>query len=824
MKEKFLIAVTFAAFVMLGCSLQLPEKVSVKTDATYEFMLGKMDKSLEDRFDLGATSLGSSGNMKMYGYRPNGDTSTTKKNVILTDFYDVDLDFAEFFKNTKISDSVGKMSFSQEVSIPKFDKTDELAQTVSQDAVANVIAVSGKPISSSPQTFVVVAGSVSYGSSATASISFTGSPSGVVTLTTGSVSKTGNISGSSASIDISNFTIDSSTTIKCASGSGTFTLAVAPGAVVRSASNISLELTTPVTQNINITMDPQVKESTIGTGEIRISAAVPGGWSGSISVKNVNVTGAFSANSTNGTISLNNKTFSTGSISVTANYALDNVSFSSFGDGKFTGNVKLEIGSLASVVVTAPTDIETSVDKEQDLSDEYKNMIEQVVFKKSGLKGKYTNTFPAGNDFKLKAKSNFIGLTSEGTQDLYGNTTNADIAILAADVPYPQTITSGSKVDFKAGWELPNWNPVDKTYKVVNLIPEQKYKFSVELEPELNWTEVTIRANDGLSPTDNVSKINIDVPSMLAALGPDLSEKFSLHKLPVYLFCEKPSIEALNDIKLKGHIVAGVKVSDTGNFTKEPTNILGTPTQDSEMPFAKMPDIIKNDNGVVLTNFAATGASVVSDLAEQLNHTFADENEKLYVKSKVALTIPRTTITKEQMDSLSKEHRAISIKVAIEVPFDFNVKGNTPDEKAVYLNLGGLFGGSSEGDLFGRSEATDINNIQKYISIINSAKLVYKSKVAPFKSFAADGTETHVSIEVDFNSTGVDKKTFDFNGGPLVLTRSEFEALMKTYPLKPSIKVKIPVGQFMIQQDVKMEGSLMLKVESAGEIPIFGGN
>ena len=823
MKEKFLIAAATTAFVIIGCSLQIPEKVSVKTDATYEFMLGKIDKSLEDRFDLGATSLGSSGDMKMYGYRPNGDTSTVKKNVILTDFYDVDLDFADFFKNTKISDSVGKMSFNQEVNIPNFNQTEELTQTVSEDAVANVIAVSGKPISSSPQTFVT-AGSVSYGSSATASISFTGSPSGVVTLTTGSVSKSGSISGGAASIDISNFTIDSSTTIKCTSGSGTFTLAVVPGAVVSAASNISLDLTTPVTQNINITMDPQVKESTIGTGAIRISASVPVGWGGSISVKNVNVTGAFSANSTNGTISLNNKTFSTGSISVTANYALDNVSFSSFGDGKFTGNVKLEIGSLASVVVTAPTDIETSVDKEQDLSDEYKNMIEQVVFKKSGLKGKYTNTFPAGNNFKLKAKSNFIGLTSEGTQDLYGNTTNADIEILAADVPHTQTITSGSKVDFKAGWELPNWNPVDKTYKVVSLVPGQKYKFSVELEPELNWTEVTIKANDGLSPTDNISKININFPSMLDTLDADLSKKFSLYKLPVYLFCEMPSIEALNNVKLKGHIVAGVKESDTGIFTHDTTNVLGTQTQASEMPFVNMPEIIKNDKGVVLTNFAAAGASVVSDLAEQLNHTLTNHNEKLYIKSKVAIAVPRTTITREQIDSLSKEHRAISIKAAIEVPFDFKVKGNTPDEKAVYLNLDGLFGGGSGGDLFGRSEATDINNIQKYISIINSAKLVYKSKVAPFKSFAADGSETHVSIEVDFNSTGVDKKTFDFNGGPLELTRPEFEALMKTYPLKPSIKVKIPVGQFMIQQDVKMEGSLMLKVESAGEIPIFGGN
>ena len=821
MKEKFLIAVTIAAFVMLGCSLQIPEKVSVKTDANYEFMLGKIDKSLGDRFDLGSDS---SDSRKMHGYRPNGDTSTVKKNVILTDFYDVDLDFADFFKNTKISDSVGKMSFNQEVNIPNFNQTEELTQTVSEDAVANVIAVLGKPISSSPQTFVT-AGSVSYGSSATASISFTGSPSGVVTLTTDSVSKSGSISGGAASIDISNFTIDSSTTIKCTSGSGTFNLAVVPGAVVSAASNISLDLTTPVTQNINITMDPQVKESTIGTGVIRISASVPAGWGGSISVKNVNVTRAFSANSTNGTISLNNKTFSTGSISVTANYALDNVSFSSFGDGKFTGNVKLEIGSLASVVVTAPTDIETSVDKEQDLSDEYKNMIEQVVFKKSGLKGKYTNTFPAGNNFKLKAKSNFIGLTSEGTQYLYGNTTNADIAILAADAPHTQTITSGSKVDFKAGWELPNWNPVDKTYKVVSLVPGQKYKFSVELEPELNWTEVTIKANDGLSPTDNISKININFPSMLDSLGPDISAKFSLHKLPVYLFCEMPSIEALNNVKLKGHIVAGVKESDTGIFTHDTTNVLGTQTQASEMPFVNMPEIIKNDKGVVLTNFASAGASVVSDLSEQLNHTLANNNEKLYIKSKVAIAIPRITITREQIDSLSKEHRAISIKAAIEVPFDFKVKGNTPDEKAVYLNLDGLFEGSSGGgDLFGRSEATDINNIQKYISIINSAKLVYKSKVAPFKSFAADGTETHVSIEVDFNSTGVDKKTFDFNGGPLELTRSEIEALMKTYPLKPSIKAKIPVGQFMIQQDVKMEGSLMLKVESAGEIPIFGGN
>ena len=86
MKEKFLIAAATTAFVIIGCSLQIPEKVSVKTDATYEFMLGKIDKSLEDRFDLGATSLGSSGDMKMYGYRPNGDTSTVKKNVILTDF------------------------------------------------------------------------------------------------------------------------------------------------------------------------------------------------------------------------------------------------------------------------------------------------------------------------------------------------------------------------------------------------------------------------------------------------------------------------------------------------------------------------------------------------------------------------------------------------------------------------------------------------------------------------------------------------------------------------------------------------------------------
>ena len=110
------------AFSFAGCSWQIPQKVSVKTDANYNFALGNFEKDFSENLNvskmIGDLKLPNNG--KVYDYWPNkkGDTQSF---LMYMPLQEIPIDIDQYFNKGSIADSIQNISFSKEIEVPEVD-------------------------------------------------------------------------------------------------------------------------------------------------------------------------------------------------------------------------------------------------------------------------------------------------------------------------------------------------------------------------------------------------------------------------------------------------------------------------------------------------------------------------------------------------------------------------------------------------------------------------------------------------------------------------------------------------------------------------------
>ena len=458
-----------------GCNWQIPEKVSVKTNAEYNFSLGNPQFDFSEKLDinnmLGDVKLPNNG--KVYDYWPDkkGDS---QKFLMYMPIQEIPIDISSYFDSSALGDQIKNISFEKEIEVPeisfsfplKFElnKINEeinkqfLLAGFIQDYSASAFGQFLKDIkiadtiSYSKGVLVVKAYQVdedklteiSSGSSIQNCVSDsdldTSYSYGKITITSGGKELSGSFRNGVAELIIPESGFDFKTDDISINfdykptfmgfPSDVFIAKIDPNRdyQIKSVSGIGSTVTIPAVSfnekfDVLKTLEKSgVEECRIGTGKIDIDFDIPAEWenvsiayniamSGGINVTSTEFTAAAGNSSNVGSISLDGKDITKEEITVNAAFVIS-IQGATI---DFTKAPAIGFDSSISKIETVTAKLSNtnlSFADSQKLPNEVLDILKQIVLGKCGIKGTYTNTLPKGNSVSLSISSDIFGLSN----------------------------------------------------------------------------------------------------------------------------------------------------------------------------------------------------------------------------------------------------------------------------------------------------------------------------------------------------------------------------------------------------------------------------
>ena len=862
MKKRFVIfSLSVCLVSLVGCKWNVPQKVTVKSNAEYNFTVGKVSKNLSDSVDLSKTlsdSL-STNNAKIYDYYPNELDSAVQKYLMEMPIKDIELDFGKYFEDLNVAGDIQGLSHSETFTVP--DVNDQTAtskvdltglQTIVNNTLAAILSTDSASVTIEGSTASL--SSVTYGNGAV--LTFVIGPSQYEReITFKGVSK--KFIGSSVTLDIpANTTINATDTISLkdsegntiGSGNNGVSISGNPTKVTGMQYSKPIPIRFPEC-NVSVGSDT-FKSATIGEGKLKLSFEGITGWSG---VK-VDYTIIASGGITNADgnhlsiektglditttpepVSLNNDKLLPENITIkpdeieldlsaggaTITFAADNPSI--------TIKAGFTITKLDSM--QAYYDGSIKVDKSEPLSSDITKMVKSITLTRGGVEGTYINTLPAGNNITLKTKSDFFGINESAGRSLTSPTQKETLSVVN-ESSKTITINESPAVDFYAEIELPGYqknegDPKGPYIELSGIEPGETYTIGFDLKPVIDWEEITIDAS-GYSQSDSINT-GINLTSLFSgfesALGSGVGGKLKLKSLPVYLYCSKPSAGGFSNVKFNGKIK--MYYQDDTNGVKKPipegeTYLLGNSSASAEMNLVGVPEldkvVIDEEKGTyfVKTDIAAFPSSVAKDINDLIS---VNINKETYPNASLAVDYDLGLGGKDGVLEISKSQlegdttSAIKITALIVLPLQFV----TTDE--ISLDIMKMMGKDGTSDLFGRSEAMDTTTIDKYLGAISSVSLNYKCDELPFYAIKP------LELKVALDGNPANAHSYSFGQGSIVLDYDEINSLLGTYPLAPSVVFCIPATTFSIPREIAISTALGLNIKTDGSVSFdFGGN
>ena len=140
MKKKIIFGSTLLALVLciFGCNFQLPETVSVKSNAKYEFAIANKSFPLGDLFSIDKLKDSFSGqstdsasndeesveaDIKIYDYNPEGKKTDAdiQEFLVSMKLQEIPLDFNNYLKDVDFGSKLESMNISKEIAVPSVD-------------------------------------------------------------------------------------------------------------------------------------------------------------------------------------------------------------------------------------------------------------------------------------------------------------------------------------------------------------------------------------------------------------------------------------------------------------------------------------------------------------------------------------------------------------------------------------------------------------------------------------------------------------------------------------------------------------------------------
>ena len=927
------------AFTLAGCSWKIPETVSVKTNADYNFSLGNFEKDFSENLSvskmIGDLQLPNNG--KVYDYWPNkkGDTQAF---LMYMPLQEIPIDIGSYFDKGTLAEKIESISFSKDIEVPEVSfsfpvefNLDDVNKEINKQFVlagpiqnytakqfGDILKQVADSITYEKGVLVVTAYEVSLediaklnaGTATIQSIANNIATSyyGSVSITSGiQTPLSGYFSNGKAELVIPSNGFDFIsddiniyfTNIPSPSDYGYKPLVFIAKIdtdreyQIKKVSGIGNTISIPSVSfnqkidSLEALKDSGVEECTIGEGSIDLDFDIPSEWknvaitygitmTGGIEATSGSCTASSSSSNNVGSIDLSGKSIKAEEINVNAAVGLTvagaTIDFTKPPAISFDSNI-----TRIETVTVKLSDTSLSVADSQALPDEVFNILKAITLNQCGIEGTYTNTLPGGvdnagkpiNAISLTVSSEFFGLAS-ATKTIEGGKENEELKFLTPvdeeGNPIKRTIKlrktpaaadEFNAFDFDVQIALPGGDSNKVT--VSNVEPGKTYKLGIDVKPKIDWYSVTIDTasipsqNDKIGTGFNPSTI---FDSINDVLGNGFSDNISIPEGKLYLYLSKPntdklsSFEGLTGSSIKMYLGDADKnylpnPEDTATDKKNQISIL---EESESINFVQVPELksIKNEDGseTVIQNISNYTTSlgepiILSDLFNFETSSTA-EGQQLCIDYNISLNTNNGKDGIEilssdlglNLDGTSSEEEtsadSIGIYAIIELPLSFTVAENTTIDLQNLINKKDSEESEDENkDLFGRSEASGFDEIEKYLEVIEAAKIQYRLDSFPIK------TSNNISLNLELcdgdNQTVFDKELpFDTDATePIEITNDDIKKLLNTYPLKLKTAEITFAGkngtEISIPRTKKLDVNLQIGITTDGTIELFGG-
>lgn len=852
MKSKFIILILSLSCFFVACNWQIPEKVKVKAEPTFNFCAGtvKTDFSENLNFDeiLFDAINSTDSSIKMYKYLPEGKV---RQYAMRMSVVEVPVDFSSYFENTGISDAMKGMSFEQEIEVPNISLDIEEKIDVSEvkKAINNVVCYTND---GTEKKFISTFDTIVYDN---ITFNFIGKcPDGTyVEIISGGNRVSGRVSNNKAIISSSNFTINySDFYVRIDSENGDsipYVINVDEKSNIREIKNFSSPVDEPVSFPFEISFslknnNDSFKSCEIGEGYLITNLSIPESWKGVDVSYDFDASGAINVSATKDgglqkTISLdgkelkNDKTIAKSNIEMSIKNA--DLAFTTNQNLKL--NISSDIQKLKSLTVNVDS-VNPKMEMTEPFSTEMMETIKEIDLNSgSGIEIEYTNTLPPENNITLKASSNIFAINDE--TKLESNQENKKTEIVSESEKHI-IVGNGdgeyNSFDFNIELGFPgatDENPNEITIKNVTL--GDKYTLKVNVKPVINWEKIVLSNNltESLSVKDKVSlPVSLDDISenMASVFGDEnLISKLKIKSIPVYLFCTTPKVKEGEKDLFDGMSFSGkLKMyygTEEGCVNGLEVNLVkGDDTEEGKIKFVNSPDLSFSQNSKsLLTDLTdlkddeVSASAYIEDLLNPQPNNNQNEENSLYVEYDLKFENSNNngdlTITNDMLEKKS----SLSVFSYIILPLEFKTTGE------LNFNANEIAGDAFSGDIFGRTdENTNLGNLEDYIDYIRSATIKYESISLPIKTDNNESMKFNLKMKCGKEDPiDLSKNVSYLNGGEFKITADDVNKMINNYPAIPEFSIKIDDGTgFYIPQTMDVAIKLNLSVETNIDIDL----
>lgn len=463
--------------------------------------------------------------------------------------------------------------------------------------------------------------------------------------------------------------------------------------------------------------------------------------------------------------------------------------------------------------------------KKTPFSGGMEDYVEEMTLVNSGLEISYKNTLPEGNDgdneISMEIVSDLLKIhdTGNSRKIMLPQKSETFTSYSPEDEGIPVSPKTDS-LDFVVKLILPRDEGMPDNWAVLkNVDLDGEYEISVSAKPVFDWQSVKIKTPTEDSDIKGEEDTELSFDKLFSTMKDELGDEsefidnIKLEKLPLYLYFQKPNLASLSGMGFTGDIAlrtsAETKDLLTSTKTIEPKNI----------------EIIKTDkDGVVISEFSKDNSSGYADIASLFNNS-KSENLKLDYDVRFGGLDGTVEIKKDEYEQLKSENKdaPVSIKVSARLVIPLALKLEAPESagKVTKVNILKLAKKDSTEDLFDRGEATSLEDVEKYIDLIESASLIYNIDNGLF-SYAQSSKSGKILF--DTNLAGVKRPSYELSmgSGNEKIYTEDVKAMLRTYPFKPSIVASFPDGILQISRNAEFKVNLAVKIHTHGKVTIFG--
>lgn len=452
-----------------------------------------------------------------------------------------------------------------------------------------------------------------------------------------------------------------------------------------------------------------------------------------------------------------------------------------------------------------------------------KDYVEEMTLVNSGLEISYKNTLPKGNDgdnaISMEIVSGLLKINDTGDSrkimlpqksETFTSYSPKDKGILVSP--------KKDSLDFDVKLILPRDEGMPDNWAVLkNVDLEGEYEISVSAKPVFDWLSVKIKTPEG-SEIKGEEDTELSFDKLFSPMKDELGDEsefidnIKLVELPLYLYFQKPNLASLSGMDFTGNIA--LKTSAETEDLLASGGIIKT--NDIE--------IIKTDkDGVVISEFSEKNSSGYADIAPLFNSS-KSESPKIHYDVRLGGLDRTVEITKADYEKLKSENKdaPVSIKISARLVIPLALKLEAPKTGNVTeVNILKLAKKDSDEDLFDRGEATSLEDVEKYIDLIESASLIYNIDNGLF-SYAQSSKSGDILFNT--NLAGVERPSYKLSmeSGNEKIYTEDVKAMLRTYPFKPDIVASFPDGTLQISRNAEFKVNLAVKIRTHGKITIFG--